>query len=88
VPPRLAALLAFVERLNDTPSQITEADVAAAKAAGWTDDALYDAITVCALFNFYNRWVDGSGVADMPAAVYAISGKRMAAEGYFQDEAG
>ena len=76
----------LVERLNDAPAQITETDVAAAKAAGWTDEALYDAITVCALFNFYNRWVDGTGVADMPAAAYAISGKRMASEGYFHDE--
>jgi uncharacterized peroxidase-related enzyme len=86
VPERWRALLAFVERLNERPSEINEADVAAAKAAGWTDEALYDAITVCALFNFYNRWVDGSGVGDMPAAAYQISGRRMAAEGYVRDE--
>ena len=32
------------------------------RALGWTDEALYFAITVCALFNFYNRWIDATGV--------------------------
>jgi hypothetical protein len=34
-------------------------------AAGWTDEAIYCAITVCALFNFYNRWIDATGVHAM-----------------------
>jgi len=37
---------------------------------------------VCALFRFYNAWIDATGVHDMPAAAYAMSGKRMAASGY------
>ena len=31
-------------------------------AVGWDDEAIYFAITVCALFNFYNRWIDATGV--------------------------
>ena len=57
-------------------------DVDEAKAAGWSDEALYDAITVCALFNFYNKWIDATGVSDMPAAAYAASGQRLATVGY------
>ena len=53
-----------------------------AKAAGWSDEALYDALTVCALFNFYNTWIDATGVSDMPAAAYAASGQRLATVGY------
>lgn len=43
----------------------------------------YDAITVCALFNFYNTWVDGCGVPALPD--YTPSGKRIAAEGYARE---
>ena len=57
-------------------------DLDEARAAGWTDEALYDAITVCALFNFYNKWIDASGVSDMPAAAYHASGERLATFGY------
>ena len=47
-------------------------------AAGWSEEAVYDAITVCALFQFYNTWIDATGVSDMPAAAYEMSGKRLA----------
>ena len=46
------------------------------------DEALYDAITVCALFKFYNTWIDATGVRDMPAFAYEMSGKRLATVGY------
>ncbi|HEY3818366.1 MAG TPA: hypothetical protein VGL81_14400 [Polyangiaceae bacterium] len=78
----LRALLVFIEKVNRASNEIGPADVDAAKAAGWTDEALYDAITVCALFNFYNVWVDATGVQDMPAPLYEASGKRLAEHGY------
>lgn len=40
------------------------------QAAGWSDRALYDAVTVCGIFNFFNRWVDATGVPDVPAGFY------------------
>jgi alkylhydroperoxidase family enzyme len=79
---RTKALFAFIEKMNAQSNQIRQDDVDAAKAAGWTDEAIYDAITVCALFRFYNAWIDATGVHDMPAAAYELSGKRMAAQGY------
>jgi len=76
------ALFAFLEKMNRESSRLTQADVDWVKTAGWDEEALYDAITVCALFNFYNKWVDAAGVCDMPAPAYAASGERLARFGY------
>jgi alkylhydroperoxidase family enzyme len=75
-------LLAFIEKIVHRSNQIDQEDVDEAKAAGWSDEALYDAITVCALFKFYNTWIDATGVHDMPAFAYEMSGKRLATSGY------
>jgi alkylhydroperoxidase family enzyme len=77
-------LLAFVEKVNHDSNRIRQTDVDAVKRSGWTDQAIYDAVTVCALFNFYNRWIDATGVHDMPAAAYELSGKRIKEFGYYR----
>ena len=61
---------------------MTRQDVDAVKRAGWSEEAIYDAVTVCALFNFYNRWIDATGVQDMPEGAYALTGQRLAEYGY------
>jgi uncharacterized peroxidase-related enzyme len=76
------ALFAFIDRMNAESNAMQQGDIDAVKAAGWSEEAIYDAITVCALFNFYNKWIDATGVSDMPAAAYEMSGVRMAAHGY------
>jgi alkylhydroperoxidase family enzyme len=76
------ALFQFLDRLNRESNQLCQEDIDSVKAHGWSDEALYDAITVCALFNFYNKWIDATGVSDLPAAAYEASGKRMAERGY------
>jgi len=76
------ALYTFARAANRTRGQVTDADYAPVRAAGWSDEALYDALTVVALFNFMNIWVDGGGVSDLPAELYAESGRRMAKGGY------
>jgi alkylhydroperoxidase family enzyme len=78
------ALFAFIDEVNRSSNQITQKDVDAVKQAGWSEEAIYDAITVCSLFNFYNRWCDATGVQDMPPAAYEMSGKRMAEQGYLR----
>lgn len=55
-------LLDYVKKLTEAPARLTDADADAVYAAGWSEEALFDAITVCALFNFMNRIVEGSGV--------------------------
>ena len=68
--------------MNHESPTITEGDLDVARAAGWTDDALYFAITVCALFNFYNRWIDASGVHKMSDEAHRQAAKRSAVHGY------
>lgn len=62
---------------------ITPEDVRPLYAHGWTDEALYDAITVCPLFNFYNRWIDATGVHAPADQVHKSHAARMAA-GYIR----
>ena len=79
---RQKALFAFIEKMNEQSNQIRADDLDRLKAAGWSEEAIYDAITVCALFRFYNAWIDATGVHDLPASGYEMSGKRLAAQGY------
>jgi len=72
----------FIEKVNRESSRLQKEDVEEVKAAGWSEEALYDAITVCALFNFYNKWIDATGVSDMTAGAYEVSGERLATGGY------
>lgn len=83
---REKTLFDFIEKVNAESNKISRADVERVKAAGWTEEAIYDAVTVCALFNFYNVWVDATGVHDMPADAYAMSGHRLATQGYAPPE--
>jgi len=76
------ALFRFVDKVNRDSPSITPADLDPVHAAGWTDEAVYFAITVCALFNFYNRWVDASGVHAMSDEAHREAGKRLATQGY------
>lgn len=76
------ALFALIEKANRDSTAIDESDMDEAREAGWSDEALYDAVTVCALFNFYNVWIDATGVRDMTPEAYGMSGKRLAERGY------
>jgi alkylhydroperoxidase family enzyme len=76
------ALLRFVDKTNRHSTSISREDIVHLHQHGWTDEAIYDAITVCALFNFYNRWVDASGVHAMSDDAHRMQGKQMAEHGY------
>ena len=76
------AMLRFVRKVNEDSVNIGPADIAALKAVGYTDEAIYYAITVCALFNFYNRWIDASGVHAMSDDAHRSGAKRSAVHGY------
>ena len=79
---RHKALFRFVDRVNHASPTIGDADFQAVRAAGWTDEELYFAITVCALFNFYNRWIDATGVHALSDEAHREGGKRSAQGGY------
>ena len=76
------ALFRFVDIVNRRSNSITPGDIETLHVAGWDDAAIYYAITVCALFNFYNRWVDASGVHALSDEAHRQGGKRSAAVGY------
>jgi alkylhydroperoxidase family enzyme len=76
------ALFRFVKKVNEDSPRISPADIAPLHAAGWDDQAIYLAITVCALFNFYNRWIDASGVHALSDEAHRAGGKRTATHGY------
>jgi hypothetical protein len=71
--------------VNDDSPGIAPADLEIVRGAGWTDEAIYFAITVCALFNFYNRWIDAIGVHPMSDEAHRLGGKRMATGTYARE---
>ena len=79
------ALFRFVDKVNHHSQNITPADMQPLYDHGWTDEAIYYVITVCALFNFYNRWVDASGVHALSDQAHREGGKRMAVHGYVRE---
>lgn len=62
VEPKMKPLLAYVKKLTEVPIKLVSADAKAVYDAGWSEDALYDAVVICAMFNFMNRVVEGTGV--------------------------
>ena len=71
LPEKEKALLRFVAKVNHRAWEITADDM----------KPIY-AITVCALFNFYNRWIDATGVHAMSEEAHREFGKRTATHGY------
>ncbi len=63
-------LLAYAQKLTQTPSQIEDADVAALRAAGWDEQAIYEATALIALFNMSGRLEAAAGLPmdEIPAA--------------------
>lgn len=76
------ALFRFVRKVNEDSVAIQPADIQTLHASGYSDEAIYYAITVCALFNFYNRWIDASGVHPMSDEAHRTGAKRSAIHGY------
>lgn len=69
---RMKPILAYVGKLTRSPSRMVAADAQAVYDAGWDEQSLFDAISVCALFNFMNRIVEGAGIKDN---LLALSGE-------------
>ena len=76
------ALLRFVAKVTKDLPSVTAADSRGLNEAGWNDEAIFYTLTVCALFNFYNRWVTASGVHAVSEAGHRSHGKVLAQNGY------
>ena len=60
--PKTRVLLAYAQKLTQTPSQIEDDDIAALRAAGWDERAIYEATAVIALFNMTGRLEAAAGL--------------------------
>ena len=56
--PEMQAILPFLEKLTLLPEEVTPEDVQPLREAGLTDEAIRDAIAVCAAFNMIDRLAD------------------------------
>ena len=79
---KLRAALGFLEKLTLRPNEVRPADVAPLRATGLSDQAIEDAINVCALFNIYDRLADALGWHLPDAAGYAASAQNLMKRGY------
>lgn len=78
---RMKPLLHYVKKLTLTPSKLVQADAEQVLQAGWNEQALYDAICIGCLFNFYNRLLDGHGIKGNDN-IYQLGGKHLHKNGY------
>ncbi len=78
---RMRPMLAYLGKLTRDPSKVSPVDAREVLAAGWDERALHDAVSVCALFNFMNRFVNGLGIT-ADADYSHASGTRLADHGY------
>jgi uncharacterized peroxidase-related enzyme len=78
-------LFRYVSKLVEDPASVTATDISKLREEGWSEEAIYDALTIASLFKFYNTWNNGSGVRNMSSADYAHSGDRLLTLGYCMD---
>jgi uncharacterized peroxidase-related enzyme len=62
VGPADQAMLAYVVKLSERPSDIDAADVTRLREAGFDDRAIHDICAIAAYYAFVNRIADGLGV--------------------------
>jgi len=60
-------MLAYVDKLTRTPSEVEQADVDALRAVGFSDRNVLDIVEVAAYYAYANRIADGLGVDLEPA---------------------
>lgn len=63
---KLVPLLNFVRQITLHPARTTDAQAEAVYAAGWSEDALYDAVQTAALYAYMNRILDAAGIQPKP----------------------
>lgn len=79
---QVRATLGFLEKLTLRPDEVTRADADAVRAAGVSDDALVDAIHVCAFFSMIVRLADSLGWEIPPFEAFLERADAMLANGY------
>jgi uncharacterized peroxidase-related enzyme len=60
--PRIRALLDYAVLVTQNVHKASEREIAELRAAGWSDEAILEAVEIIGFFNYYNRLVDALGV--------------------------
>jgi uncharacterized peroxidase-related enzyme len=80
---KLRTLLAIAASVQRSGRDVTEAQVAAARAEGATDLEIHDTVLIAAAFAMMNRYVDGlATIAPDDPARYAAGAQQLIARGY------
>jgi len=80
---KLRALLNVAHQVQKGGKHVTDEDIAAARAAGASDQEIHDTVLIAAAFCMFNRYVDGLATwAPQPNEAYKEMGERMAFVGY------
>ena len=74
-------LLKFVRRITEGAYRVGHSDYDELYAAGWSDEAIHDAVIVTCLFNFMNRLVSSFGI-EADEDYLALAGSRIKNDGY------
>jgi len=76
------AMLPFLAKLALTPDQVGPDDLAPARAAGVSEQAIVDAIYICAEFALMNRVADALGCEPLTPRQREVFGKLLHDQGY------
>jgi len=79
---KLRMTLGLLEKVTLTPWEVGPEDVTPLRAVGVSEQAIEDALVVCALFNMIHRMADALDVAIPSAEGFAQTGERLLEHGY------
>ena len=80
---KMKTLLHIAGKVQVLGKEVTEEDVAAARARGANDREIHDTVLIAAAFCMFNRYVDGlASLTPTDPQEYAEMGKRMTEKGY------
>jgi uncharacterized peroxidase-related enzyme len=78
---KLKPIFYYVKKLTLSPASMSQADADSVFSAGWNEEAFHFAVTICGMFNFYNRLLEGYGIKNTKEH-YEKSGRALAKTGY------
>jgi uncharacterized peroxidase-related enzyme len=81
---KMRQLLIIAGKIQGAPREVSNADIAAAKAEGATDLDIHDTVLIASAFCMFNRYVDGLASRQPPRGdeFYKTRGAILARDGY------
>ena len=80
---KLRVTLGLLEKVTLIPGEVGPEDIVPLRAAEISEQAIEDALVVCALFNIIDRMADALDVAIPSAEGFAQTAERLLEQGYF-----